>query len=573
MTVLMPPLSDSDACPTVTDPATGVVVGDTTLGPVVAAALAVAEGTGTESVGIASSEPPHALPRRRPTTRVPAAMSAAKEAGIVRGVGLGSCIALGGGLYPTAFARAAANLARMLDRGLIDEVLRAARRHGGSFAEVFVEERSSTSIRLDDGKVEELTTGLDRGAGVRVAQGTSYGYAYSNRLDRESLLLAAEAASAALRGDTPGGVVDLTEARGAGTNRVERPAGELPAAEKVAWLRELDDTARAFSPEVVQVTGMYGDSLQRRLIATSDGVWVQEDRPRIRLVAQVVAKRGDNIQTGFHGPAACSGVEFLASHGPAATAEVAARRAVTMLDSIPAPAGEMTVVLGPGMGGVLFHEAVGHPLEADAVDKEASVYRGLVGTKCASELIDGVDDATVANGWGSYDFDDEAQPSQRTQLFVDGVLQGFLYDRLRAEKDGVASTGNGRRESYAHPPVPRMTNTYILNGGSSPADVLSSTASGVYVTSLGGGQVNPASGDFVFGVSEGFLIENGEPTTPVRGANLIGRAIEVMSAVDAVADDFDTWEGVCGKDGQAAPVGSGSPTLRISKITVGGTGA
>jgi TldD protein len=461
----------------------------------------------------------------------------------------------------------------MLDRGLAEEVLRAARRRGGSFAELFVEERSSTSIRLDDGKVEELTTGLDRGAGVRVTLGTSYGYAYSNKLDRDALLEAAAAASAALRDGEGGDVVDLREMTGPGTNRVERPADQVPAAEKVAWLREVDDVARAHSPEVIQVVGVYGDSLQRRLIVTSDGRWVQEDRPRIRMVAQVVAKRGDNIQTGFDGPAACAGVEFLDRFPPRGTAEVAAGRAVTMLDSIPAPAGEMTAVLAPGMGGVLFHEAVGHPLESDAIDKEASVYRGLVGERCASELINGVDDATVPNGWGSYDFDDEASPSQRTVLFTDGVLQGFLYDRLRADKEGVPSTGNGRRESYAHPPVPRMTNTYILNGASTPQDILSSTDNGVFVTSLGGGQVNPATGDFVFGVSEGFLIEHGEVTTPVRGANLIGRAIEVMSAVDAVADDFDTWEGVCGKDGQSAPVGSGSPTLRISRITIGGTGA
>jgi TldD protein len=233
----------------------------------------------------------------------------------------------------------------------------------------------------------------------------------------------------------------------------------------------------------------------------------------------------------------------------------------------------MTVVLAPGMGGVLFHEAVGHPLEADAIDKEASVYRGRIGERCASELIDGVDDASIPNGWGSYAFDDEATPSQRTVLFERGVLRSLLYDRMHADKDGLAPTGNGRRQSYASPPIPRMTNTNILNGTSSPAEVLSSTDRGVYVSSLGGGQTNPATGDFVFGVSEGFLIEGGEITTPVRGANLIGRAIEVMSAVDAVADDFDTWEGVCGKDGQAAPVGSGSPTLRISRITVGGTGA
>ncbi len=460
----------------------------------------------------------------------------------------------------------------MLDQGLVADVLRTARVRGGSFAELFVEEKSSTSIRLDDGKVEELSTGLSRGAGVRVAHGTSYGYAYSNRLDRESLLQVAEAASLALRQGEAGTVADLRRSEAAPVNPVTQPAAGLPAAEKVAWLRELDDAARAFSPEVVQVVGMYSDSSQRVLIATSDGRWAEETRPRIRLVAQVVAAREGTIQTGFHGPAACRGVEFVADHPPRVTAEVAARRAVTMLDSVPAPAGEMTVVLAPGMGGVLFHEAVGHPLEADAVDKEASVYRGRIGDLCCSPLVDGVDDASIPNGWGSFTFDDEGTPSGRTSLFVGGVLHGLLYDRLRAEKDGVVATGNGRRMSYAHPPVPRMTNTYILNGTSAADDVLRSTDKGVYVTSLGGGQVNPATGDFVFGCSEAFLIEKGEVKAPVRGANLIGRAIETMSAIDAVADDFDTWEGVCGKDGQSAPVGSGSPTLRIKAITVGGTG-
>ena len=265
--------------------------------------------------------------------------------------------------------------------------------------------------------------------------------------------------------------------------------------------------------------------------------------------------------------------QFFDAHPPAKTAEVAAKRAVTMLDAGPAPAGEMAVVLAPGMGGVLFHEACGHPLEADIVDKEASVYRGRVGERVASPLVTGVDDATIANAWGSFSFDDEGAPAERTVLFEEGALRGMLYDRLRAEKDGVASTGNGRRQSYAHPPIPRMTNSYILNGGADAGDVLSTTERGVYVTALGGGQTNPATGDFVFGVSEGWRIENGEVTAPVRGANLIGRAIEVMSAVDAVAGDFDTWEGVCGKDGQGVPVGSGSPTLRIARITVGGTGA
>jgi TldD protein len=460
----------------------------------------------------------------------------------------------------------------MLDRDLVSEVLAAARRKGGDVAEVFVEERSSTSVRLDDGRVEELTTGLDRGAGVRVFQGTTYGYAYANRLDRDALLEAAAAASAALAGDAPGSVVDLTERTGPGTNHAERAASDVDAATKVGWLRAVDEAARGVSSEVVQVTGIYFDSMQRRLIATSDGRWVREDRPRIRVVAQVVAKRGDVIQTGWQGPAACAGVEFLDAHPPEETGRRAAERAVAMLDSIPAPAGEMAVVVADGCGGVLFHEAVGHPLEADAVDKEASVYRGRIGERCSSELINGVDDATIANGWGSYDFDDEGTPAARTVLFTDGVLQGFLQDRMRAARMGAAATGNARRESYAYPPIVRMTNTNILPGDTDPDAIVRDTEAGIYVTGLGGGQTNPASGDFVFGVSEGYLIEKGEVTTPVRGANLIGRAIDVMRSVDAVGSDFETWEGVCGKDGQGAPVGSGSPTLRIGKITVGGTG-
>ncbi|MGZ4130548.1 MAG: TldD/PmbA family protein, partial [Actinomycetota bacterium] len=391
--------------------------------------------------------------------------------------------------------------------------------------------------------------------------------------DRDALLRAAEAAAAAIPDDGPGDVADLRELQPPVVHRVKEPADAGGAADQVAWLREADETARAFAPDVRQVTASYGDSVQRVLIATSDGRFVQEERPRVRLVVQVVAGRDGVIQTGFHGPAALAGIEFIRANPPSEVATVAARRAVTMLDSGPAPAGEMPVVLAPGMGGVLFHEAVGHPLEADIVDKEASVYRGKVGQQVASSLVNGVDDATVPNGWGSFSFDDEGTPAQRTVLFEEGVLRGMLYDRLRAEKDGVPSTGNGRRQSYASPPIARMTNTYILNGSSKPDDILSSTERGVFVTALGGGQTNPASGDFVFGVSEGFLIENGRVGKPVRGANLIGRAMEVMSSVDAVADDFGTWQGICGKDGQSAPVDSGSPTLRIARITVGGTGA
>jgi TldD protein len=460
----------------------------------------------------------------------------------------------------------------MLDRELAREVLSAARRRGGAFSEIFVEERASTSIRLDDGKVEELTTGLDRGAGVRVGEGTRFGYAYSNRLDRDSLLQAAEAAAASFRGEA-GEVVDLTEREPPIVHRAARDAASVAASDKVEWLREVDGAARSVSPEVRQVVAMYGDSLQRIAIAASDGRWIEEQRPRVRLYATVVAARDGVIQTGAHGPAALSGVELFDEHPPRETAEIAANRAVTMLDSVPAPAGEMAVVLGPGCGGVLFHEACGHPLEADIVEHEASVYAGRIGDTLASTLLTGVDDATVPRGWGSGSFDDEGTPSERTVLFEGGVLRGWMYDRLRAEHDDVGSTGNGRRQSYANPPIPRMTNTLILQGASKSEDVVSSTDAGVYVTALAGGQVNPATGDFVFGCAEAFMIERGEITSPVRGANLIGQAIPVMQAVDAIADDFMTWPGHCGKDGQSVPVDCGSPTLRISRITVGGTDA
>ena len=460
----------------------------------------------------------------------------------------------------------------MLDRELAEEVLRAARSRGGAFAELFVEERFGVSVRLDDGKVEELTTGTDRGAGVRVGHGTSFGYAYSNRLDRDSLLQAAAAAAASVTENGDGDVAAFRSLEPPVVHEATRDAASTGSADKVAWVREADDAARSHSPQVRQVTAVYGDSLQRVLIAASDGRWVEETRPRVRLVVSVVAGRDGNIQTGFHGPAGLAGLEFLETHPPSETALVAAERAVTMLDAQPAPAGEMTAVLAPGMGGVLFHEAVGHPLEADIVDKEASVYRGRMGQRLASDIVNGVDDATVPNAWGSFSFDDEGAPAQRTPLFDDGVLRGWLYDRLRAEKDDAPSSGNGRRQSYAHPPIPRMTNTYILNGTSSAEELISSTERGVYVTALAGGQTNPATGDFVFGCSEAYLIENGEKRHPVRGANLIGRAIEVMSHVDGLANDFDIWPGICGKDGQSVPVGSGSPTLRIARITIGGTG-
>jgi TldD protein len=460
----------------------------------------------------------------------------------------------------------------VLDRSLVGEVLEAALSSGGRFAEVFAEERRSTSLRLDDRRVEDLTTGLDRGAGVRVVAGDTTGYAHSNRMDRAALMEAARAAAAAARGSGSGSVAAFRTPDPPVVHEIREPAASVLRERKVEWAREADDAARSESPEVKQVVAGYGDSVQRVLIASTEGLWIEEERHRLRLIVQVVAARDGVMQTGFEGPAGLAGIELLERHPPAKTGRIAARMAITMLDGAPAPAGEMAVVLGPAGGGVLFHEACGHGLEADTVGKEASVYRGKAGQRLGSTLVTGVDDSTEPNGWGSFSFDDEGSPARRTVLFEKGVLTGFLYDRFWAEKDDAEPTGNGRRQSYAHLPIPRMTNTSILPGDTEPQEVVADTRRGLYAKVLGGGQVNPATGDFVFGVAEGYLIEDGKVTRPVRGANLIGNGTRILQAVDAVASDFDARPGTCGKDGQGVPVTTGSPTLRIARMTVGGTG-
>ncbi len=461
----------------------------------------------------------------------------------------------------------------VLDEAVVRDVLRTALRSGGRFAEVFAEERRSTSIRLDDRRIEELTEGTDRGAGIRVIVGDTAAYAYSNRLDPQALHEAAEAAAAASRsGGSPAEVADLRRSDPAVSVPTTEPMAEVSRDRKVAWLREAEDAARSHSPEVRQVVVGYGDSVQRLLVASSEGTWAEEERHRVRLIAHVVASRDGVVQTGFEGPAALGGVEVLDAHPPAATGAEAARIAVTMLEGVPAPAGEIPVIVGPAGGGVLFHEACGHGLEADTVGKEASVYRGRLGERLASTLVTGVDDASEPGAWGSFAFDDEGTPAERTVLFEEGMLIGMLYDRFWAGRDGSALTANGRRQSYAHLPIPRMTNTSILPGTSRADEIVADTPRGLYAKHLGGGQVNPATGDFVFGVSEAYLIEDGAITRPVRGANLIGNGIDILAAVDAVADDFDARPGTCGKDGQGVPVTTGSPTLRISRMTVGGTG-
>ena len=458
----------------------------------------------------------------------------------------------------------------MLEEQVIRRVLGEAVGRGGDLAEIFVEDRSSTSLRLDAGRVEDVSSGRDAGAGIRVVAGDRTSYAYTNLLDEAALLEAARSARAGLsEGPTHG--ADLRRVQPGTENVVRRPPAEIDAADKVAALEEADASARSTGDEVAQVSVSYAEVSQKVLIATSDGRLAEDDRTRVRFAVQVVASRNGEIATGFEAPGHSGGFELLETYRPGDLGTKAASKAIRMLDARPAPAGEFPVVLAPGTGGVLIHEACGHGLEADTLVKNASVYAGRTGERFGSESVTIVDDGSDAGAWGSFGVDDEGTPSQRTVLFDEGVLVGHLSDRRSAQKIGAPPTGNGRRQSYAHLPIVRMTNTYLLPGSDEREDIFRSVKKGVFAATFAGGEVKPVTGNFVFGMSEAYMIEDGEIAYPIKGANLIGNGPRVLGVIEAIGSDFDRKEGVCGKDGQHAPVTNGMSTVLLGRMTVGGT--
>jgi TldD protein len=408
--------------------------------------------------------------------------------------------------------------APLIGEELAGQVLERALAHGGDFAEVFCEERYGFSLSIDESRVERPQSGSERGAGIRVIDGETTRFAHVDGLAADDLLAAADDLSAAL----DGGAVEPRAVEETDTpppQGVKTDPGSVAPERKADLLRELDERARAAGDEVTQVSANYAEGRRRVEVANSEGLFAGDDRTRVRLGAQVVARRGDAVETGFETLGALRGFELL-TDDPGRIAEEAAGKALTLVGADPAPAGEMTVVVGGGFGGVLFHEMTGPGLESDAVQKGASAY---------------------------------------------------LYDRLRARRDDTESTGNGRRESFRHLPIPRMTNTYIAPGDPTPEEIIADVDRGFYAVSFGGGQVEPATGDFVFGVSEGYLIENGKATRPCRGATLIGNCLQALTRIDAVGSDFEMKTGFCGKAGQRAPVGTGQGHVRIRGMTVGGT--
>lgn len=448
-------------------------------------------------------------------------------------------------------------------------ILTKALQNGGDLAEVFVEERSMTSLRLEDKKLEKVVTGTESGAGVRVICGERTFYGHTNDLSEAGITRLAEVVAAGARGE------QCALSFGAVMERhgmpVKEPAQEVSTARKIDAVHAADHAARARDPRLVQVAVNYADAFRRVQIANSQGRLVEDARPQIVFMVQVVGSGKGAIQTGMHFVGGRLGWELFEEDSPESVANEAARQACLMLDSDPAPTGRMPVVLSSSAGGTMIHEAVGHGLEADLVDKGMSKFGGRLGEQVAVPEISVVDDGTLPGKRGTTSVDDEGTPTQRTMLVEGGRLVRYMCDWLTARKLGYEPTGNGRRESYQCRPIPRMTNTLILPGKHEPEDIISATGKGLFVRNMGGGQVNTLNGDFVFEASEAYLIRNGKVEAPVRGATLIGNGPEVLMSIEAVGNDLGFNIGTCGKSGQGAPVSDAQPTLRIRELTIGGT--
>ncbi len=457
------------------------------------------------------------------------------------------------------------------------KILKGALKEGGEFSELYLEETHSTFIVCEENRIERMISGQDLGAGLRVLHKGRTFYSFTNRITEKDLLQLADLLSHSIReekGEKEGVIPPQSPSPQLMTfpspSLIEKDPDGISVYEKVSMVKRANDLARRLDPRIQQVKVLYRDYTQNLTIMNSEGRWVEGTRKGILFSVQVVSKKDDLIQTGYEPVGGTMGFELFDQHSPEEIAEGAAKRSLMMLSARLAPMGRMTVVLSSEAGGTMIHEAVGHGLEADLVQQGLSVYSNRIGEQVASSLITVVDDPTLPNRRGSYGFDDEGVPSQRTVLIEGGILKGYLYDRLTALKAGVSSTGNGRRESYHHKPIPRMSNTLILPGKMKPEEIIHSVEKGLWVKKMGGGEVNTVNGDFVFEVNEGYLIEKGEIGEPVRGAILIGNGPQILREIDMVGEDLGFGIGTCGKDGQGVPVSDAQPTLRIPEIIVGG---
>jgi len=463
-----------------------------------------------------------------------------------------------------------------IDATIAQRLLAAALSSGGDYADLYFEYRVGADYVLEEEQVKSVGRGVTLGLGVRVTKGDATGYAYTEDLAWERMLHAAKIAGQIAAG---GGSAQPQATHAVTTQSyypVARPSLTVPPADKLALLRAADKAARAYDPRIVKVEASFTEAIKEILVVTSDGKMASDVQPMVRFGVRAVAEDGTKRQSGSSGGGGRMGLDyFTGSRDAEGHGKEAARIAIDMLDAIEAPAGDFPVVLAPGDSGILLHEAVGHGLEADFNRKETSNYTGQLGKQVASPLCTVIDDGTVSASRGSINVDDEGNVSSRNVLIENGILVGYMHDRLSARHFGVQPGGNGRRESFHSMPLPRMTNTALLAGTHSPEEIIKSVKRGVYAKRFSGGQVNISNGDFVFSLTESYLIEDGKLTAPLKGVNLVGNGPEVLRRVDMLGTDYELSDGMwtCGKDGQSVPVGVGTPSVRIAKITVGGTKA
>ena len=461
----------------------------------------------------------------------------------------------------------------LLNPALVKDVLGEALTTGGDFSELFVENTRRESMTMRNGVIEDSNSGIDYGCGLRIFNGFNCVYAYTNDTSRESLMKLADEAAKAIKKDGATEeikVLDFENKAIKNNHTAQISYFDIHKKEKIDMLREAHHASKGYDEVITQTVNIFSSSSQNVLIANSEGLWAEDTRTRGRIFIQVIASSENEKQTGYTAPGTLSGFEFFRNTNAKELGAEAARITATMLKAELCPAGKMPVIIDNGFGGVIFHEACGHSLEATGVAKGASEFCGKLGQKIAADCVNAIDDGTIPNAWGSLNIDDEGAPTQKNILIDNGILKTYLIDKLNAKKMGMASTGSGRRESYRYAPTSRMTNTFIANGTTPTKDIIANTEYGLYAKKMGGGSVEPSTGEFNFAVLEGYMIRNGKIAEPVRGATLIGKGGEVLLNIDMVGDNLSRAQGVCGSASGGVPTDVGQPMIRVKEITVGG---
>ena len=461
----------------------------------------------------------------------------------------------------------------MISKNIALKVLNAGLETGADFAEIYLEETFTTSIEMDNGEVKTINSGISYGAGIRLLKDLQSVYGYTNDVSLNGLLKLAKTLASSFNQERIISVEKIEKVRVKKHHGAKIPLSDVTKERKIELMNEAHVACSGYDPRITRTKITFSDNTKKVTIFNSEGKEFHDVRGRGRLYVIALASENGKIETSGVGPGAQKGLEFFTDDiNVKEIATECAKTAITMLNADECPSGKMTVVIGNGFGGVIFHEACGHGLEASAVSKNLSVFAGKLGTKIASDIVTAVDDATIENGWGSGNIDDEGNPTQRTVLIEKGILKSYLVDNFHGRRMGIKGNGATRRESYQYEPTSRMSNTFILGGKSTTEEIIAETEYGLYAKSLGGGSVNPTTGDFNFAVLEGYLIENGKLTKPVKGATLIGNGAEVLLKIDRIGNNLERAQGMCGAASGSIPTDVGQPTIRVQDITVGGRG-